>query len=148
MAKEATKKSEAEGSAAEAPKPIEQNLDELRAQIRAEEREKAMADALQQLGIDPDKVSKESDEAKAHREFINEPMFFELGPVIVNLNGVEYTGSGQAPRHIVECLMETASKRQNRILREALGNSYRVEQVSGGAISSRLVGPAPAAATT
>jgi hypothetical protein len=128
------------------------------------EKEQAVMDELDQkiAGIEAskeaEKLKKEAEEAAFDRlcramgkdpealraqekaiENINEPMEYDLGNTVCRINGIRYSGRGVAPRGIAEQIMNMASNRRGRLLKELVGHEHILKELQGGGFTMKPV---------
>lgn len=106
----------------------------LAAKEQAEEH--AVESVCKALGVSPEDIAAEEERKKTQVEM----MEYDLGPMVVYINGVEFKGRGIATRAVVECLMHMAGEKRMRELRAKVGNNSEIIQLAGGSIRSRLIG--------
>lgn len=98
--------------------------------------EEAVEKVCAALGTSPAKLAIE-EKRKAEAEKMME---YNIGKIIVAINGKEYTGRGVEKAGIVECIMSLAGNKRMREIRARIGNNYEIHMLSGGAMTSRVVG--------
>lgn len=127
---------------------FEEQLKALQAKLEAAEKakeealaakEKAEEDAVESvckaLGVSPADIKAEEERKSQAADM----MEYDLGPMVVMINGNEYKGQGVATRAVVEMLMHMAGEKRMREIRARVGNNSEVIQMAGGTIRSRLV---------
>lgn len=128
---------------------LEEQLKALQAKLEAAEQAKAEAISAKEkaedhavesvckaLGVSPADIKAEEERKKVAADM----MEYDLGPMIVMINGHEYKGQGIATRAVVEMLMHMAGEKRMREIRAKVGNNSEIIQMAGGTIRSRLVG--------
>lgn len=120
----------------------EQRIAELEAKLakaektKAEIEEKAVEATMKAIGMrasDLDEIKEANTKKKEIREF-------DIGRIVVSINGVSYTGRGQAPSEVVEVIMSMAGNKRMRELRAKIGNNHEIFMLAGGGFRSRIVG--------
>lgn len=72
---------------------------------------------------------------------VDEIVEVDMGPFVVEVNGMPYRGRCKVTRGLAETLQHAAASKQMRILREQIGLKHEVIMMAQGGISSRVIGP-------
>lgn len=104
----------------------------LEAKVAAGE-EAALKRVCNAMGIEPNKVTEVESQLDVRmiRMFVNVP---------VNINGKIYQGHVDVPAHVAEVIDENLGKRRQRLISEAIGKNYMVQQAIDGGTRAVLVG--------
>lgn len=118
MAKEMKKKEESKEAVAQ-----EVNYNELPAELRKKFEEEALERVSRAVGITSEEVKAAPAKAEMYR--------YDLGPIVVKINGHPYTGKGIAKKEVVETIVYHANELKQRYLREMTdnGNQKRTQDV-------------------
>lgn len=87
------------------------------------------------LGHDPAEI-RALEKSKADNE---ELMEYDIGPTVVHINGLPYSGKGEAPRGMAEMIVSMASARRQRLLKEQIGHEYILKELSHGVYTAKVV---------
>lgn len=127
MSEEQTKKKSA-SKPAEVVIPV--MSDEQIAKYKAE----ARAKILEEIGVTEDQLAAKA--TKIKKKFAM--WQYDLGNMVVKINGQAYSGKGQATEDVCEVLMELANKKRTRLLNELYSSNKQIQQVMGG-VSARVL---------
>lgn len=122
-----SKKTEAKEVVTESQEQLGADTIALKAQARAE--------LMKELGITQDML----DAKKAEQERAGQMMQVNLGPTVCRVNGRPYSGRVTVPAGLGEVLIEMASKKRRRILKEQFRNEHQIHQLENGGFASKLV---------
>ena len=103
---------------------------------KLEAEEKAVAGVMKAIGL----KSKDLEELARVQEQKKEIREFDIGKIVVFINGVPYSGRGRAPSEVVEVIMSMAGNKRMRELRAKIGNNHEIFNLAGGGFSSRIIG--------
>lgn len=125
------KEVELKQDAVDAPQLSKEQMDAIIAKAEAD----ALAKVCKAVGTNPDQLKEMEENQKKAEEMAS----YNLGTIVIRINGVAYTGRGTAPRAVCEQLITMASAKRKRLLNEKIGRDAQVISTLSGGISYKIL---------
>lgn len=98
--------------------------------------EEALKAACESIGIKPADMLAQKAAQKAGKEMVE----YDIGEMVVHINGKPFTGRGVVTLEEAECILHMASMSRDEKMKSMIGRNYAVMGGMGGPITTRLVG--------